>query len=127
SYKEVVEEINAGLKQDEQQINLEITAQVFARNNIEIGQVDPQRPPVLETINATETILNVEQQIPQEPILVEVQRDDLNDQMLDDVNVVANNNDVEAEDSQQLEGEHSTTNNHQQQHHIEDNEGCTMN
>ncbi|MCI70481.1 hypothetical protein A2U01_0091744, partial [Trifolium medium] len=69
------------------------------------GQVDPQGPPVLETINAAETIPNVEQQIPQEPPLVEMHRNDLNDQVLENVNAVAINNDVEVEgeDSQQLE------------------------
>ncbi|MCI97839.1 hypothetical protein A2U01_0119140, partial [Trifolium medium] len=66
-------------------------------NNIEIGQVDPQGPPVLETINVAETIPNVEQQIPQEPPLVEMQKNDLNDQVLENVNVVAINNDVEVE------------------------------
>ncbi|MCI65113.1 hypothetical protein A2U01_0086371, partial [Trifolium medium] len=82
-------------------------------DNKDPGQADPQRPPVIETTEAATVIPNVEQQILQEPPLVEVQRDDLNDQVLEDVNDVANNNDVEAEgeDSQQLEGEHSTTNN----------------
>ncbi|MCI53697.1 hypothetical protein A2U01_0074944, partial [Trifolium medium] len=86
-------------------------------------------PPVIETPNVAAVIPNVEQQTPQKPPLVEVQRDDLNDQAMEDVNVVANNNDVEAEieDGQQVEGEHSTTNNHQQQPHMESNEEHVMN
>ncbi|MCH85646.1 hypothetical protein A2U01_0006495, partial [Trifolium medium] len=89
---------------------------------------DPQKAPTSEPTNAAETLRNYEQQIPQEPPLVEVQSDDLNDQVLEGVNDVANNNDieVEGEDNQQLEGEHSTTNNHQKQQHLEGNDERTM-
>ncbi|MCI50138.1 hypothetical protein A2U01_0071382, partial [Trifolium medium] len=84
---------------------IETTLQANEGNNKDPGQTNPQRLPVIETTDATTVIPNVEQQILQEPPLVEVQRDDLNDLVLEDVNVVANNNDVEAEgkDSQQLE------------------------
>ncbi|MCI20010.1 hypothetical protein A2U01_0041170, partial [Trifolium medium] len=127
--KKVNGETNVGLKQDKHQINPEVVVQVLAGNNIETGQVDPQRPPVVETPDAAAVIPNVERQTLQKPPSVEVQRDDLNDQALEDVNVVANDNVVEAEseDGQQLEGEHSTTNNRQQQQHMEGNEEHIMN
>ncbi|MCI31082.1 hypothetical protein A2U01_0052293, partial [Trifolium medium] len=106
----------------------------LAGNYIETGQVDPQGPPVIETPvietpDVAAVIPNVEQQILQQPPLVEVQRDDLNNQALGNVNAAANDNDVEAEseDGQQAEGEHSTTNNHQQQQHMEGNEEHIMN
>ncbi|MCI59952.1 hypothetical protein A2U01_0081207, partial [Trifolium medium] len=88
---------------------------------LETSPVNPQQPPVLETTTVAGVTPNVEQQALQQPPLVEVQRDDLNDQAMEDVSAVANNNDVEAEseDGQQAEGEHSTTNNHQQQQHME--------
>ncbi|MCI44240.1 hypothetical protein A2U01_0065479, partial [Trifolium medium] len=64
-----------------------------------------------------------------QPPLVEVQRDGLNDQALEDFNDVANDNNVEAEseNDQQVEGEHSTTNNNHQQQHMEGNEEHIMN
>ncbi|MCI82119.1 hypothetical protein A2U01_0103393, partial [Trifolium medium] len=73
----------------------EVPVQVLARNNIETGQENPQGP-----------------------ILIEVQGDD---QVLEDVNVVVNNNDIEADGGgdQPLDGEHSTTDNHHQQNHEE--------
>ncbi|MCI24831.1 hypothetical protein A2U01_0046017, partial [Trifolium medium] len=105
SQEKVDDEMNAGLKQDKHQFNPEVTVQVLVSHNIETGQIDPQGP-----------------------TLVKVQGGDLNDQVLEDVNAVANNNDVKAEGGgdQPLDGEHSTTNNHHQQNHEEDNEEPVM-
>ncbi|MCI50166.1 hypothetical protein A2U01_0071410, partial [Trifolium medium] len=79
SQKKINDESKVGLKQDEHQVNPEVTVQVLAGNNIETGQVDPQGPPiietpVIETPDVAAVIPNVEQQILQKPPLVEVQR-----------------------------------------------------
>ncbi|MCI52115.1 hypothetical protein A2U01_0073359, partial [Trifolium medium] len=81
-----------------------VAVQVLAGNINETGQVDPQKPQILKTPDAA-VIPNVEPQILQQPPLVEVQGDDLNDQTLEDFNAVANDNNVEAEseDGQQVE------------------------
>ncbi|MCI41866.1 hypothetical protein A2U01_0063100, partial [Trifolium medium] len=64
-------ESEVGLKQDEPLADPEVPVQVLASNNIVTGQENPQGP-----------------------ILIEVQGDD---QKLEDVNVVVNNNDIEAD------------------------------
>ncbi|MCI26951.1 hypothetical protein A2U01_0048149, partial [Trifolium medium] len=71
SQEKLDDEMNAGLEQDEHQFNPEVTVQVLASNTIETGQADPQGQ-----------------------LLVEAQGDD---QVLEDVDAVANNNDVEVE------------------------------
>ncbi|MCI52032.1 hypothetical protein A2U01_0073276, partial [Trifolium medium] len=97
-----------------------IIVQVLAGNVTGSDQMDPQQIPIVEAPDATITP-DVEPQILQQTPLVEVQRDGLNDQALEDLNAVANNNNIEAEgeDVQQIEGEHSTTNNNHQQQHME--------